>query len=47
MINKKLDALGKYAEKIENEEPLRLMIDYFNQKENEIKKSTITNMDLE
>jgi uncharacterized protein (UPF0305 family) len=40
MIDRKLETLGKYAEKIENEEPLRLLIDYFNQKENEIKKSS-------
>ena len=47
MINKKLDILGKYAEKIENEEPLKLLVDYFNQKENEIKKSTIEHPVLE
>ena len=31
MINRKLETLGKYAENIENEEPLRVLIDYFNQ----------------
>jgi hypothetical protein len=30
MIEKKLDILGKYAEEIENEDPLHLLVRYFN-----------------
>ena len=33
MIDKNLEELGKYAEKIENEEPLKLIENYFKQNE--------------
>ena len=38
MIEKKLDELGKYAKEIKNEEPVKLIEKYFNQKENDIVK---------
>jgi len=39
MIEKKLDELGKYAEEIKKEEPVKLIEKYFNQKENQLQNS--------
>ena len=47
MIDKKLDELGKYAEELENEDELSLIIYYFNKNKKELKKILNERSDLE
>jgi hypothetical protein len=46
MIDKKLEKLGIYAENLENEEPVELLVRYFNQNEDELKTPQDTQLEF-